>query len=155
MTSSRGDSASRSPTTITGMERLGPELKGLVMTYALRSRLITTLALFEAVVGVVVFAAPGLAAHLLLGGDAAPPTLTVVRLFGVALIALGVGCYAPRSHQALYGLLAYNVLVAIYLASVGRSGAGGVLLWPTVALHAGLSVLLGMGTRVKDSLRTG
>jgi len=38
--------------------------------------------------------------------------------------------------------LTYNLLATIYLVYVGVHGAVGILLWPAVAAHAALSVLL-------------
>ena len=43
-------------------------------------------------------------------------------------------------------MLAYNVLIAPYLAALGAvRHQGGVLLWPAVALHAGVALLLVRG----------
>jgi hypothetical protein len=45
---------------------------------------------------------------------------------------------------ALFALLTYNFLLAIYLALVGLgSELVGVLLWPVVIVHAVLTALLG------------
>ncbi len=42
------------------------------------------------------------------------------------------------------GMLIYGALVALYLAFLGFVGDSiGVLLWPAVAVHALLSILLG------------
>jgi hypothetical protein len=41
------------------------------------------------------------------------------------------------------GMLIYSAAVALYLAFVGfAGGAGGLLLWPAVALHVALTALL-------------
>jgi len=43
-------------------------------------------------------------------------------------------------------MLTYGSAVALYLAYLGLSGGpSGVLLWPAVALHAALSLLLAVG----------
>ena len=40
-------------------------------------------------------------------------------------------------------MLIYNVLIALYLAHLGKVGhLGGLLLWPGVALHAVVALLL-------------
>ena len=40
-------------------------------------------------------------------------------------------------------MLTYNALVALYLACLGTvAHMGGVLLWPAVALHAAVALLL-------------
>ena len=40
-------------------------------------------------------------------------------------------------------MLTYNVLISLYLAYLGTAGhQGGLLLWPAVALHAGVAFLL-------------
>ncbi len=61
-------------------------------------------------------------------------------------MSLGVACWPERvsaSVAAMNGMLAYNALVATYLAFVGVAlGMGGVLLWPGVALHAVVAALL-------------
>jgi len=43
---------------------------------------------------------------------------------------------------ALFGMLTYSTLAALYLAYVGSSGVVGILLWPAVAVHGVLSFLL-------------
>jgi hypothetical protein len=58
----------------------------------------------------------------------------------LALIALGVACWPGTP---LVGMLTYMALSALYLAYIGFVGIStGVLLWPAVALHAVLTVLL-------------
>jgi hypothetical protein len=60
---------------------------------------------------------------------------------GIALIALGIACWPG---PPLLGMLTYSTVVALGLAYLGFAGGlAGVLLWPAVALHVVLSVLLG------------
>ena len=60
---------------------------------------------------------------------------------GIALIALGVACWPGRT--ALCGMLTYSALATAYLAYLGIRGHWvGPLLWPAVALHAVLTILL-------------
>ena len=66
--------------------------------------------------------------------------ITVARVAGIALIALGVACWPgpPR-----VGMLTYSAAVTMYLAYVGFAGGlTGILLWPAVAIHAILTFLL-------------
>jgi hypothetical protein len=80
----------------------------------------------------------------------APVTSTLVipvaRVAGVALVALGLACWSGWNRVAdgaFRALLTYNLLVAAYLAFLGTARhLGGVLLWPTVALHALVTALL-------------
>ena len=66
--------------------------------------------------------------------------MAVARVTGLALIGLGVACWPgpPR-----LGMLIYSAAVTLYLTYIGVSGpTTGMLLWPTVLLHAALTVLL-------------
>jgi hypothetical protein len=79
----------------------------------------------------------------LFGSETAGVGVLISRIGGIALIALGVACWPDRyTLRPLFGLLTYNTPVAFYLAYLGFSGATGILLWPAVALHAGLAGLL-------------
>jgi hypothetical protein len=44
--------------------------------------------------------------------------------------------------RPLVGMLAYNAAVTLYLAYLGFAGLTGVFLWPVVAVHLVLSILL-------------
>jgi hypothetical protein len=74
--------------------------------------------------------------------------LTVARVDGVGLLALGVACRLARgdahSHAAT-GLIAamslFNVTAVVVLGFAGiGSGLHGVALWPAVILHAVMTV---------------
>ena len=43
---------------------------------------------------------------------------------------------------AFFGMSTYSTLAMLYLGYVGLNGGGGILLWPAVAVHVGLSVVL-------------
>jgi hypothetical protein len=70
------------------------------------------------------------------------------RMFGAAILAIGVACWlaredsASRAARALVTATAfYDVaFVAILLAARFVGGLSGIALWPTVALHLGLAV---------------
>ena len=96
---------------------------------------------FEVATGMALLIVPSLVGQLLLGEELVGVAISVARVAGIALIALGIACW-PGS--PLVGMLAYSVAVTLYLAYIGIAGhSAGVLLWPAVALHAVLSVLLG------------
>ena len=81
-------------------------------------------------------AAPALIVSLLLGAELSGVGPVLARCFGIGLLALGV---AP----VFRGMLLYNAAVSLYLGFLGGTGqAGGILLWPAVALHAGVALLL-------------
>jgi hypothetical protein len=97
--------------------------------------------MIEAATGVALIAAPSLVGRLLLGTELTGVSIPVARVTGIALIALGVGCW-PGS-TALCGMLTYSALVTLYLAYVGIATAFvGILLWPAVVLHSILTALL-------------
>lgn len=94
----------------------------------------------EAATGVALMVTPALVGHLLLGAELAGVSVVVARVAGIALLALGVGCWPG---PALLGMLTYNALGTVYLASLASDGRwAGPLLWPAVATHAILTFLL-------------
>jgi hypothetical protein len=100
-------------------------------------------ALAEAVTGAILLVYPPVVVRLLFGIEIAGVAVVLARFTGIALIGLGVACWSNNSAiQPLYGMLAYSAIVTLYLAAVGISGAAGILLWPAVAVHAALCVLL-------------
>jgi hypothetical protein len=98
-------------------------------------------AVAEATTGVALLIAPSLVGQLLLGEDLAGVAITVARVAGIALIALAIACWPG---PPLAGMLTYNAAITVYLAYLGFAGGlAGVLLWPAVALHLIVSILLG------------
>jgi hypothetical protein len=95
--------------------------------------------------GAVLLCSPAVAVNLLLasppGGAAA---VTLGRVAGAALLALGIACWLARgdangraARGLIVAMLIYNAAVAAILAFAGISlKLAGVLLWPAVALHA-------------------
>jgi len=103
----------------------------------------------EAGAGVALLGYPSTTIALLLGSQFdAPPSLTIVRVIGAVLIALGIACwFASRStrQQTTRGMVSvmavYNPCAAIALGVVGmRVLPAGILLWPAVALHTVMEV---------------
>ena len=97
-------------------------------------------AVAEAATGLALLIAPSLVGQLLLGEQLTGIAIPVARVAGIALVALGIACWPG---PALAGMLAYSLLVTLYLAYLGfADGLAGVLLWPAVALHLVLTALL-------------
>ena len=97
----------------------------------------------EALTGLALLAVPNLVGQLLLGAEFAGAGILVARLAGIALIGLAVACLPGL---ALVGMLTYNAVATLYLGYLGLAGGfTGILLWPAVALHAVLTLLLGLG----------
>ena len=113
---------------------------------------LTKLLAFSSVVeigtGLALMVVPALVVRLLLGVNESGDGLPLARFAGITLFALGIACWpsAQRSVSgtaAFRGMLTYNVLVALFLAYLFIvEHIGGVLLWPGVALHAVVAILL-------------
>lgn len=98
-------------------------------------------AVAEAATGLALLIVPSLVGQLLLGEELSGVAIPVARVAGIALFALGIACWPG---PPLVGMLIYSALVALYLAYLGSAvGLAGVFLWPAVALHLVLSILLG------------
>ncbi len=101
---------------------------------------LTLAAIGEGATGLALLLVPSLVGRLLLGEELAGVATPVARVAGIALIALGVACWPG---PPLIGMLIYSAAVTLYLAYVGFVGGfAGVLLWPAVVLHLGLTALL-------------
>ncbi|MGO8837999.1 MAG: hypothetical protein ACLQAH_04640 [Limisphaerales bacterium] len=105
----------------------------------------------EAATGVALMVVPALVGRLLLGAELAGVAVVVARVAGIALLALGIGCWPG---PASLGMLTYNALATVYFAwlALGREWVG-PLLWPAAGLHAVLAILLGRAWL--RSLKTG
>jgi hypothetical protein len=100
---------------------------------------LTIAAMAELATGLALLIAPSLVGQLLLGAELTGISKVVARVTGIALIGLAVACWPGTP---LIGMLTYSTLVMLYLAYVGVTGPVGILLWPAVAVHGGLSILL-------------
>jgi hypothetical protein len=94
----------------------------------------------EVATGLALLVVPSLVGWLLFGEELAGLAIPVARVTGIALIALGIACWPG---PPLVGMLTYSVLVTLYLVYLGLTGLTGAFLWPVVAFHAVLSILLG------------
>jgi hypothetical protein len=104
-------------------------------------KVLTVAAVLEVATGIALLIAPSLVGRLLFGEELTGIVILVARVLGIALLALGVGCW-PGS-TALCGMLTYSALVTLYLLYLAIRGEWvGPLLWPVVALHGILTVLL-------------
>jgi len=104
-------------------------------------KVLTVAAVLEAATGLALIIVPSLVGRLLFGEELTGIVIPVARVLGIALLALGVGCW-PGS-TALCGMLTYSALVTLYLLSLAIRGEGvGPLLWPVIVIHALLTALL-------------
>ena len=112
-------------------------------------------AALEAVTGLALMFDPSLVARLLLGDDLTGVGTALGRVAGFGLFALGLACWptskAPSGvGPGLWALLTYNLLVTMYLLYLAIASEWvGSLLWPGVALHAVLTLLLAGVVRVR------
>jgi hypothetical protein len=110
----------------------------------------TVTAVFELGAGLALLCFPSTTVALLVGGTPleAPAALTVARVGGAGLLALGVACWLARGDsqsRAARGLVAamllYDFAAVAILAFAGIGfGLHGVALWPAVVLHAVMTV---------------
>ena len=103
-------------------------------------RVLVFAAVGEAATGMALLIVPSLVVQLLFGAALAGIAITVTRVTGIALIALGVACWPG---PPLLGMLTYSAAVTLYLTHIGFvGGLTGILLWPAVVLHVVLTALL-------------
>lgn len=113
-----------------------------------RRKILAFAAIVEVGTGFALMVDPAIVAALLLGVDLSAVGVVLGRCFGIALAALGLACWprpklAEHDSPALRAMLTYNALIALYLAYLGTLGdLRGFLLWPAVALHAVVALLL-------------
>lgn len=111
--------------------------------------LFTVTGTLEAATGLALLGSPSVPVLLLLGVSLdTPGAVTVGRIAGAALLALGFACWLARDDgqsRAGRGLIAamllYNIaaVVVLLFARLGL-GLSGIGLWPAVILHAALAV---------------
>ena len=110
--------------------------------------LLTVTAGIELGAGLALLCWPSAVVVLLLGSPLdAPAAVTLGRVAGAALLALGVACWLARGDaqgRAARGLVAamlvYNVGAVVVLGAAGIwSRRVGIALWPAVVLHAAMA----------------
>ena len=113
-----------------------------------RDKILAFAAVVEGGTGLALMFDPALVAALLVGVDLAPAGNALGRWAGIVLVALGLACWpsparAERGSAAFRAMLTYNSLTALYLAYLGTlAHLRGFLLWPGIALHAVVALLL-------------
>jgi hypothetical protein len=109
-------------------------------------------AVTEAATGMALLIVPSLVGLLLFGVELTGMAITVARVTGIALIALGVACWPGTP---LIGMLTYSAIVTLYLAYVSLvGGLTGILLWPAIVVHAILTALLARDQREAVAQKT-
>jgi hypothetical protein len=106
--------------------------------------LLALVAVGEAATGLVLLVYPPILVKLLFGAEIAGVGVVMSRIASISLIALGLACWpGDIAAPALRGLLTYSTLATVYLIYLGIGGEwSGKLLWPAVAVHAVLTILL-------------
>lgn len=111
--------------------------------------LLASSAMIEAAAGLALLACPSIAAGLLLGGPLeSPVSLTVARVGGAGLLALGIACWQMRretpsltARGMISAMTVYNIGAMVLLAYAGLGyQLHGAALWPAVMLHAAMTV---------------
>jgi hypothetical protein len=106
-------------------------------------KLLILVAVGEGLTGLILLLYPPIVIQLLFDTEIAGAGVAMSRLAGISLIALAVACWPDHNTlRAFLGMLAYSLLAMLYLGWVGVNGGVGMLLWPAVAAHAALSLLL-------------
>jgi len=112
-------------------------------------RLLLLTAVIEAGAGLALLGCPAAAAKLLLGSPLdTPVALTVARVGGAGLFALGIACWLAKhdaQSRAAKGVVAamtlYNLGAVVILGLAGiQLPPVGLALWPAVVLHAVMTV---------------
>jgi hypothetical protein len=110
--------------------------------------LLSLTSVLEAATGLLLLAIPSMLVELLLGAAPSTPAgVTVSRVAGVALLALGVACWLVRddapgraAKKLVAAMLLYNGGVAAILVLAWTNlGLSGIAFWPVVVAHAGMA----------------
>ncbi len=109
--------------------------------------LLTVSAVIELGAGAALLCCPSVTVVLLLGsGLEASVAVTLGRVAGAALLALGAACWFARDDGSLAvkalvrAMVLYNLAVAAILAIAGISlRLVGIALWPAVVLHTAMT----------------
>ena len=113
------------------------------------NNLLTLTAVIEIGAGLALVALPSLLVTLLLGSSLdTSAAVTLGRVAGAALFALGVACWLARHNEQtraatglVIAMLLYNLAAVVILGTAGiRLQPVGIALWPAVALHAAMAV---------------
>src|SRR5208337_2773735 len=107
-------------------------------------KLLAIAAVGEAATGLVLLVYPSIVVRVLFAAEIAGAGVVMSRIAGISLIALGFACWPGHGASwAPCGMLTYSLLARLYLIYLGLGGQwAGKLLWPAVAVHAVLTILL-------------
>ena len=111
-------------------------------------KILTFASIVETATGLALMIDPRFVVALLVGPNTPVEEIPMGRLPGIAIFALGLACWPSAQHAesgspAFRAMLVYNALIALFLVYLFKVGhLGGVLLWPAVALHAVVALLL-------------
>jgi hypothetical protein len=106
-------------------------------------------AIIEAATGLALLVAPSVVVQLLLGSPLdASAAVTLGRVAGAALLALGVACWLAQydaqscaARGLVSAMVLYNLGAVVILGAAGiRSQPVGIALWPAVILHAVMTI---------------
>jgi hypothetical protein len=113
------------------------------------SRLLKLTALIEAATGFGLIVIPSVVVRLLLGSPLdTSAAVTLGRVAGAALLALGVACWLAQydaqscaARGLVSAMVLYNLGAVVILGATGiRSQPVGIALWPAVVLHAAMTI---------------
>jgi hypothetical protein len=113
------------------------------------NRLLKLTALIEAATGFGLIVLPSVVVRLLLGSSLdTSAAVTLGRVAGVALLALGVACWLAQydaqscaARGLVSAMVLYNLGAVVILGAAGiRSQPVGIGLWPAVVLHAVMTI---------------
>lgn len=103
-------------------------------TTAWLARLLSVGGVLETLAGAALLIDPARVASLLLGASLQGPAITIARLGGGGLLALGIACWCARTTPAApasigvgWGFLAYNLVACATLASFTLTTTSGSL----------------------------
>lgn len=114
----------------------------------------------EAGTGLALLLGPSLVSTWLLGIVGSDMTNLFARFFGFALLALSAACWpgmpgSESKSSAFRAMLFYNSVAASYIAYLGLFVSSGLLLWPSVAFHIAVTVLLVSSWRDERQIKAG
>ncbi len=124
-----------------------------------QGKILALAAVVEVTTGVALMLDPAVVVELLVGVEPTGVGTLLGRCFGISLLALGLACWpaplrAKGGGPPVRGMLVYNALIASYLSFLGTfRHLGGRLLWPAIALHAIVALLLVWTSRSERSTR--